>query len=186
MQFGLREEEKSELLALARASAECAVRENRAYQPAPSASLTLQQERGAFVTLHKAGQLRGCIGYTSVRKPLYQIVRDTAALAALRDPRFAPVTAEELPELDYEISVLSPLHHLLDPEKVEVGRHGLLIKRGVHEGLLLPQVPVEQGWDRETFLAHTCLKAGLPADSWRDQDTDIFCFTAEVFADPKP
>jgi AmmeMemoRadiSam system protein B/AmmeMemoRadiSam system protein A len=186
MPFVLQEEDKAELLSLAHASVECAVRENRAYQPAPTASPSLNQERGAFVTLHKAGQLRGCIGYTSVRKPLFQTVRDTAALAALRDPRFAPVTAAELSALDFEISVLSPLHHLLDPERIEVGRHGLLIKRGVHEGLLLPQVPVEQGWDRETFLAHTCQKAGLPADSWKDQDTDIFSFTAEVFADHKP
>jgi len=181
--FALSNADKAELLALARASVEHAVREKQSYEPSATESGALQQERGAFVTLHKKGQLRGCIGFTSARKQLYLTVRDTALLAALRDPRFAPVAQAELADLDYEISVLSPLRKVLDVRRIGVGVHGLLVKRGNHEGLLLPQVPVEQGWDSETFLAHTCHKAGLPSDSWKDDETDIFSFTAVVFGE---
>jgi hypothetical protein len=183
--FSLREEEKSELLALARKSVEHAVTEHKAYEPAASASPALNRESGAFVTLHKSGTLRGCIGFTSAVEPLYLTVRDTAALAALRDPRFSPVSPAELTELDYEISVLSPLRRVARIEQIEIGRHGLLMKNGAHEGLLLPQVPVEQGWDRQTFLEHTCEKAGLNPGSWKDEDTDIFAFTAVVFGEHK-
>jgi hypothetical protein len=183
--FSLSDADKADLLALARASVECAVREKQSYEPSATVNAALEQERGAFVTLHKRGQLRGCIGFTSARKPLYLTVRDTALLAALRDPRFTPVAEPELPELDYEISVLSPLRKVLDVEQIEVGVHGLLIKHGSREGLLLPQVPVEQQWDRATFLAHTCHKAGLDPAAWKDDTTDIFSFTAVVFGEAK-
>jgi AmmeMemoRadiSam system protein A len=146
----------------------------------------LTQERGAFVTLRKAGALRGCIGYTSAIKPLYLTVRDTATLAAVRDPRFHAVEATELPQLDYEISVLSPLRRVLDVEQISIGEHGLLMKNGAKEGLLLPQVPVEHHWDRLTFLEQTCAKAGMPPGCWKDEDTDIFSFTAVVFGEQKP
>jgi AmmeMemoRadiSam system protein B/AmmeMemoRadiSam system protein A len=179
--FSLSAPEKKELLALARKSVEYVVQKGELYVPAASASATLNQERGAFVTLTESGQLRGCIGYTSAMKPLYLTVRDTATHAALHDPRFRPVSASELPQIEYEVSVLSPLRRVVDVEQIKVGQHGLLMKNGDYEGLLLPQVPVEQGWDREKFLEETCMKAGMRSNCWKDEDTDIFQFTAVVF-----
>jgi AmmeMemoRadiSam system protein B/AmmeMemoRadiSam system protein A len=179
--FSLSDAEKSELLTLARKSVEHVVRNGEAYDPPASASATLNQERGAFTTLHKNGELRGCIGYTSAAKPLYVTVRDTATLAAMRDPRFQQVSVEELPSLEYEISVLSPLRRVTDIQQIKIGEHGLLMKNGNSEGLLLPQVPTEQKWDRQTFLEQTCRKAQMNANCWKDDDTDIFSFTAVVF-----
>lgn len=180
--FSLGPEEQRDLLWLARKSVETAVRERRLYEgPAPRWS-SLLEDRAAFVTLKRHGRLRGCIGYVFPMKPLYLTVRDVAAMAAVRDERFPPVTTKELDELEYEISVLSPLRRVLSIEEILVGRHGLIVRRGEREGLLLPQVAVEQRWDRETFLAQTCLKAGLPGDAWRDPDTDVFRFTAFVFS----
>jgi AmmeMemoRadiSam system protein A len=184
--FSLSEPEKSELLALARKSVEYVVQEKNPYEPPASTSNTLNQERGAFTTLKESGELRGCIGYTAAAKPLYITVRDTATLAAMRDPRFPPVAASELPHLEYEISVLSPLRRVTDVQQIKVGEHGLLMKNGDSEGLLLPQVPVEQQWDRHTFLEQTCRKAGMLASCWMDEDTDIFSFTAVVFGEHKP
>ena len=183
--FSLTDKEKSELLALARKSAEYSVQTNKPYDPPASASEMLNQEYGAFVTLTEAGLLRGCIGYTSPIKPLYITVRDTAAYAALRDPRFHPVSASELSQLEYEISVLSPLRRVTDVEQIKVGRDGLLMKNGDSEGLLLPQVPLEQKWNRQTFLEQTCVKAGMHPDCWKDENTDIFKFTAVVFGEHK-
>ena len=183
--FSLSEQEKSELLALARKSVEHVVQQKDAYEPPASTSATLNQERGAFVTLSVSGALRGCIGYTSATKPLYMTVRDTATLAAMRDPRFPPVSASELPSLEYEISVLSPLRRVMDVQQIKVGEHGLLMKNGDSEGLLLPQVPVEQKWDLPTFLEQTCAKARMRAGCWKDEDTDIFSFTAVVFGEHK-
>jgi len=185
-QFSLNTHDKNELLALARKSVEYAVREKKAYEPTASASEVLNQERGAFVTLLKSGELRGCIGYTSAAKPLYLAVRDTATLAALRDSRFQPVSASELPQLEYEISVLSPLRRVLDIRQIKVGQHGLLMKNGAYEGLLLPQVPVEERWDRQRFLEETCAKAGMRSGCWKDENTDIFMFTAVVFGENRP
>ena len=181
--FSLNVHERSELLALARKSVEHAVREGKLYDADASSSELLNQERGAFVTLKESGELRGCIGYTSSLKPLYLTVRDTATYAALRDPRFPPVSASELPKLEYEISVLSPLRRVLDVRQVKVGQHGLLMKDDTHEGILLPQVPVEEKWDRQKFLEETCAKAGMRAGCWKDENTDIFQFTAVVFGD---
>ncbi|MGD0831307.1 MAG: AmmeMemoRadiSam system protein B [Terracidiphilus sp.] len=183
--FSLSDHEKSELLALARKSVETAVQDQKLYEPAAIADATLNQERGAFVTLSKEGALRGCIGYTSAIKPLYITVRDTATLAATRDPRFDPVASSELTHLEYEISVLSPLRRVLDVEQIRIGEHGLLMKNGDSEGLLLPQVPVEQKWDRQTFLEQTCRKAKMDTGCWRDENTDIFSFTAVVFNEHK-
>jgi AmmeMemoRadiSam system protein B/AmmeMemoRadiSam system protein A len=184
--FSLSDAEKSELLTLARKSVEYVVQQKDAYEPPASTSATLNQERGAFVTLTESGALRGCIGYTSATKPLYMTVRDTATLAAMRDPRFPPVSASELPNLEYEISVLSPLRRVMDVQQIKVGEHGLLMKNGDSEGLLLPQVPVEQKWDRQTFLEQTCAKARLSPGCWKDEETDIFSFTAVVFGEHKP
>jgi hypothetical protein len=183
--FSLTEQEKKDLLALARKSVEFAVGKDELYQPSASADATLDQERGAFVTLTISGELRGCIGYTSAIKPLYMTVRDTAKYAALNDPRFPPVSPSELPRLEYEVSVLSPLRRVLDVQQIKVGEHGLLMKNGDSEGLLLPQVPVEQKWDRQTFLEQTCRKAGMNPGCWKDENTDIFSFTAVVFNERK-
>jgi len=181
--FLLNESDQQVLLQLARKAVEESVRHHRLPEvEAPAGPLI--EKRGAFVTLHKAGRLRGCIGYVEPVKPLYQTVCECAMAAALRDPRFDPVQPEELPHLHLEISVLSPME-VIQPERVEVGRHGLLIARGFQRGLLLPQVALEFNWDREQFLAETCLKAGLPADAWK-HGAEIQAFTAQVIAEPQP
>lgn len=181
--FELSDPEKQWLLALARASVEHAVSDPNAPQPAPPPQGPLMRESGAFVTITKAGALRGCVGYTDPVAPLYEVVRQTAVLAATRDPRFTPVTAAELPLLSYEVSVLSPLRRVQDLREIRIGTHGILIKHGWREGLLLPQVATAQHWDRTTFLNQTCVKAGMPADCWQDPGSDIFLFTAVVFAE---
>jgi AmmeMemoRadiSam system protein A len=183
--FSLGPKEKETLIQLARKSVETAVRERKMYEPPVSEFPGLLEEHGAFVTLKEKGELRGCIGLITAEKPLYLGVRDAAAFAALRDPRFSPVTAGELPQLDYEISVLTPFHRVLDVKEIRVGRDGLLMIRGGNEGVLLPQVPTEQGWDRKTFLEETCIKAGLPRQAWQDEATDIFAFSAIVFDEHK-
>lgn len=146
---------------------------------APSAALAAPC--GAFVTLRKGEELRGCIGHIESTVPLYQTVRECALAAALHDPRFDPVVPEELSGLQLEISVLSPFLEVT-PEQVEVGKHGLLISRGIFRGLLLPQVAVHLKWDRERFLSETCRKAGLELDAWR-HGAKIQAFTAQVFAE---
>jgi AmmeMemoRadiSam system protein B/AmmeMemoRadiSam system protein A len=179
--FTLGPGEKQKLMRIARQSVESIVRQHKFYEsPAPDAE-ALTRERGAFVTLREKGELRGCIGYVAPMKPLYVTVRDVAAFAAVRDGRFQPVSVAELPRLEYEISVLSPLRRVRDIKEIVVGQHGLVMKRGGSEGLLLPQVPVEQKWNLMQFLEQTCHKAGLPGDSWKDPGTDIFRFSALVF-----
>jgi len=141
----------------------------------------LWQKRAAFVTLEKEGELRGCIGELVGRRPLYLSVQWAALSAAVADPRFPPLTAEELPQIEIEISALTPLQEVRDVNEIEVGVHGLLIVKGKHQGVLLPQVPVEEGWDREQFLCGVCRKAGLPEDAWQEEDAHLYTFTAEVF-----
>ena len=141
----------------------------------------LAEMRGVFTTLHLNGKLRGCIGYVVPTQSLYRSVAETAQAAAFDDPRFLPVTDEEVAGLQIEISVLSQLR-AIDPKDVVVGKHGLIISKGSRRGLLLPQVPVEWGWDRETFLAQTCQKAGLPPEAWQP-GAEIKAFTAEVFGE---
>ena len=177
----LSEADQQELIRLARQSLEESVRHHRLSKIQEPQGM-LRDQCGAFVTLHKAGRLRGCIGYIEAARPLYQTVRECALAAALHDPRFSPVTPDELDFLRLEISVLSPLTEIR-PEQIEVGRHGLLISRGFYRGLLLPQVAVEWKWDRERFLAETCLKAGLPQDAWK-QGATLQAFTAQVFSEP--
>jgi AmmeMemoRadiSam system protein A len=155
---------------------------DRALPPTPSAS-SLAEPRGAFTTLYLQGRLRGCVGYAMPVVPLYLAVAETARAAAFEDSRFSPVTKQEAAELQVSLSVLSRLFPIR-PEEVEVGRHGLVVSLGTHRGLLLPQVPVEYDWDRETFLGQTCRKAGLPSDAWRTGAT-LEAFTAEVFGDGK-
>jgi len=183
-EFSLSPGEKQELLKIARQSVETAVREKKLYTAPTDEPEALQTARGAFVTLKEHGDLRGCIGYMSPLKPLVETVRDVAAFAALEDPRFQPVSQGELGLLEYEISVLSPLRKVEDINQIHVGQHGLLIREGKYEGVLLPQVPVEEGWDRNTFLEQVCVKAGLPQQAWKDEDADLFMFTALVFHEP--
>jgi MEMO1 family protein len=178
--FTLGQTEQQELFRIARQSVEYAVKNHKLPGDPGTKLETLMQERGAFVTLREDGELRGCIGYSAPIKPLALTVRDVAAYAAVDDSRFQPVSSQELGLLEYEISVLSPLRHVLDLNEIQVGRDGLVVKQGGREGLLLPQVPVEQGWDRETFLEQTCVKAGLLRDCSKDERTDIFSFTALV------
>ena len=183
--FSLTQSEQDELMGIARKSVETAVRDRKVYDAPAPRSEALAHERGAFVTLHLRGGLRGCIGYVAPIKPLYLTVRDVARAAALNDPRFRPVTAGELAGLEYEISVLSPMRRVLDVKEIQVGRDGLLIRKGGLEGLLLPQVPTEEHWDRNTFLQQVCYKAMLPAGSWKDPAADLFRFTALVFEERK-
>jgi AmmeMemoRadiSam system protein A len=119
-------------------------------------------------------------------KPLCMTVRDVAALAAMEDRRFSPITPAELRLLEYEISVLSPMRRVLDIQEIKIGKHGLLIKKGDQEGVFLPQVPVEQGWDRKTYLEEVCAKAGLPRQTWKEEDADLFVFSALVFNEHSP
>jgi AmmeMemoRadiSam system protein A len=179
----LTESEQQQLLRVARQALEAGVRNGRLPE-AEAFTGALAEKRGAFVTLHKAGRLRGCIGYIEALKPLHQTIAECAIAAALRDPRFDPVEPEELPALHLEISVLSPFEEI-SPEKIEVGCHGLMISQGWQRGLLLPQVATEWKWDREQFLEETCLKAGLPVDAWKS-GARIQAFTAQVFAEPRP
>lgn len=139
---------------------------------------------GTFVTLKKHGELRGCIGTLECRRPLAEEVARVAVSAAREDPRFEPVRFSELDDLGVEVSVLGPLEPIdpADPAAIVIGRHGLVVEQGSRRGLLLPQVATEWGWDRETFLAHTCAKAGLPADCWR-KGARVYRFAADVFGD---
>ncbi|UCD59185.1 MAG: AmmeMemoRadiSam system protein A [Candidatus Hydrogenedentota bacterium] len=142
----------------------------------------LKKKRGAFVTLHeKSGALRGCIGYVEPIKPLVQTIIDMSIACSTRDPRFYPVTPDEFANLDLEISVLSPLEEIRDAGKVQVGEHGLMIKKGYSSGLLLPQVATEFGWDRDQFLEETCRKAGLENNAWKEPDAKLYIFSAQVF-----
>jgi AmmeMemoRadiSam system protein A len=143
----------------------------------------LRRPSGAFVTLEKHGQLRGCIGSIQAVAPLVQAVSTSAINAAFRDPRFMPVAREELSSLHIEISVMSPIVVVTDVAEIEVGRDGLIISKAGRTGLLLPQVATEHGWDRDTFLRHTCLKAGLPPEAWQTGECRIERFSAEVFGE---
>ena len=172
-------EERLILLRLAHQSIESALQDLQLDLTAPTERLA--EPRGAFTTLHLHGKLRGCIGYVLSNQPLYQTVAETARSAAFDDPRFEPVTLAEAPELKIEISVLSALRTIA-PEDIVVGKHGLVVMQGSRRGLLLPQVPLEWGWDREKFLAQTCVKAGLPPDAWQ-HGAELQAFTAEVFGE---
>jgi AmmeMemoRadiSam system protein A len=143
----------------------------------------LLEKRGAFVTLTKKSALRGCIGYIQPLAPLYKAVSDMAIAASTRDPRFPPVSQEELKDIHIEISVLSPLKLITDTNEIEVGKHGLYMTRGNNTGLLLPQVATDHGWNREEFLKQTCVKAGLPDQAWKDTGTQIYTFSAQIFSE---
>ena len=169
------------LLHLARKAISTAILEKKLLDVPPYSS-ALTQPAGAFVTLHRNGHLRGCVGQVESPGPLVETVVRAAISAALHDSRFPEVQADELEGLDIEISVLSTPEPIL-PEAIAVGRHGLLVVKGEKRGLLLPQVASERKWSAQQFLEETCDKAGLPPDAWREASTRILAFTAEVFSE---
>jgi uncharacterized protein len=174
-------EERGQLLRLAH-QAISATLEQRELSLAPP-SPHLAEPRGAFTTLYYRSELRGCVGYVFPVTSLYRTVAESARGAAFDDSRFSPVTRDQATELRVSLSVLSPLQ-AVQPEQVEIGRHGLLISLGYSRGLLLPQVPLEHGWGRVAFLEQTCRKAGLPPNAWQT-GAKLEAFTAEVFTDPE-
>jgi uncharacterized protein len=174
--------DKTELLKLARATLEaCFANEATPTCQTPRAGLL--EQKGAFVSLHRGEELRGCIGQLYPDHELFKIVQQCVLSAALEDTRFPAVIREELNDLSIEISVLTPFRRIRSVEDIEVGRHGLYITRGGFRGLLLPQVATQYHWDRIKFLEHTCMKSGLPESAWRDPHTIIYTFEAEVFSD---
>ena len=173
-------EDRQRLLGLARRCLEARVRREPA--PAVERGGGLDLPMGAFVTIHIAGDLRGCLGRLETDRPIADNVAHLAAVVSDSDPRFHPLGAFELQDTDIEISALTPEEDVRDPSEIEVGRHGLIIEQGHRRGVLLPQVATEHGWDRETFLEQTCLKAGLPGDAWR-RGARILRFEAEVFGE---
>jgi AmmeMemoRadiSam system protein A len=172
-------EERQELLGIAREAIITHVRSG-AVLPQEVASPNLQAKRGCFVCIKIDGALRGCIGNFVSDKPLWQLVQEMAVAAATKDPRFYPLKRADLDNFDLEISVLSPLRKIESVEEIEVGRHGIYLEKNLSRGVLLPQVAVEYGWDRDTFLSQTSLKAGLGRDDWQE-GADIYTFSAEVF-----
>jgi AmmeMemoRadiSam system protein A len=173
---------RRELLAAARAAVTRAAHGERDEGPGP-APAGLERPGAAFVTLRVAGELRGCIGTFEARAPLWDTVHEMAVAAATRDPRFPALRARELGELGVDVSVLAPARRVTDLDEIQLGRHGLEIRRGGRRGLLLPQVATDHDLDSETFLAETCRKAGLAPTAWKDAETEIWSFEAEVFGD---
>ncbi|MDR2768534.1 MAG: AmmeMemoRadiSam system protein A [Treponema sp.] len=191
MAFTITDEEKAALLADARETIAAKLegraplyrRSGRLAAPENAGESALYAHCGAFVTLHKGAHLRGCIGRMVGAEPLVATVRAMAAEAAFGDPRFPPLSKDELAQCRIEISALSPLEKCPDPYSIEVGVHGLyLIHRG-RAGVLLPQVPVEQGWKRQEYLDYICVKAGLPPKSYEARGAELFTFTAAVFGE---
>jgi len=178
--LGLTKEEKRILHQIAKEAIESELKGQKFSEMAIE-SKTLKEKRGAFVSIHKHGELRGCIGNIRASEPLFETVKNMAKAAAFEDIRFRPITKEELEEIDIEISVLTPLKKIKNPDVIEVGKHGIYIKKGYNSGLLLPQVAVEHGWDRKTFLEYTCIKAGLPKNAWKERETEIYIFSADIF-----
>jgi len=169
------------LLQLARNAIHTTAQKGRKLPSVESLSPALREKRGVFVTLWMEGALRGCIGFPYPVKPLAEAVQEAAISAALQDPRFPAVLPEELPRIELEISVLT-LPKLIEPSQIQVGVHGLIIQKGRRSGLLLPQVAIEYHWSTDEFLRQTCVKAGLPPDSWKEE-AEIFGFEAEVFSE---
>lgn len=179
----LSKDQKKRLLAIARASIETYLTSGKKLQ-VKETDPGLNREMGAFVTLHESGQLRGCIGNIVGTQPLYLTVRDMAVEAATGDPRFSPVLFPELRKIEIEISALSELEKVDSPDKIILGKHGVIVRRGFNSGVFLPQVATETGWTREQFLSELCSqKAGLPPECWKDRSTELQVFSAEVFSE---
>jgi AmmeMemoRadiSam system protein A len=179
--------EQTKLLAWVRATIEAAVRDQPQMEIRDEElSDRLRAPHGVFVTLKKAGELRGCIGRMDFERPLWSNALKAAVASALEDPRFPPVTPSELGDISIEISILNPPEDLPQPEMFDVTRHGIIIEKGWRHGLFLPKVAVEQGWDATKTLEMVCWKAGLPADAWRDPSARLQVFTAFDFGEPGP
>jgi AmmeMemoRadiSam system protein A len=178
----LEEPDRNELLRLARATLEIYLTGGTTLQYRAEGQ-GLHAHAGAFVSLHHGEDLRGCIGQLIADQELFRIVQHCVISAATEDSRFSPVTHEELPDLNIEISVLTPLRLMEDIQEIEIGKVGIYVTRGSRRGLLLPQVATQYNWDRETFLSQTCRKAGLPLDAWKDSGTSIQLFEAQVFSE---
>jgi hypothetical protein len=177
----LNEQQQKNILKLARDTITLYVKNGERLQFS-STEPELQSKCGAFVTLKIDEDLRGCIGFITSPRPLYETIIDAAIASATEDPRFPPLQKKELDLITIEISVLSPPQKIEDIKEIEAGKHGLIISKGFHRGLLLPQVATENKWDKITFLRHTCSKAGLPADAWQEGAT-IEIFSAQVFGE---
>ncbi len=178
--LGLTSEEKARLLEVVKQTVE-EVSQGKNVSKIDPFTERLSEPRGAFVTIYKKGMLRGCIGSLQASRPLYLTIQEMAQSACSHDPRFRPVATDELKYLDYEVSVLTPFERVENVEDIKIGLHGLLIRKGARSGLLLPQVASERDWDVETFLSETCRKAGLHPDAWKENDTEIYAFSADVF-----
>ncbi|HXT23267.1 MAG TPA: AmmeMemoRadiSam system protein A [Candidatus Eisenbacteria bacterium] len=178
-EFEFTAEERHAMLALARSAILGALAGHACNMPARQCAC-FSLRRGVFVTIYVDGDLRGCIGVIEGRETLGQSIAHCSESAAFRDPRFAALRADEVAGLAIEISILSELFPL-DPEKIEIGKHGLFIRTAQRQGLLLPQVAVEHRLSRTQFLEETCHKAGLPRDAWRGAETQLFGFTCEIF-----
>ena len=174
-------EHQQRLLAVARHSLEARVRRSGACEPDTRAPLDVP--RGAFVSIHRGGDLRGCLGRITPDWAIGRVVAHLAEAVSHADPRFPPVAADELDHLHIEISVLTPERATSGADEIEVGRHGLIVEGGGRRGLLLPQVALQHGWDAVTFLDHTCLKAGLPPGAWQ-RDARVYLFEAQIFGEP--
>ena len=179
MTDSLTDQESLALLRIAREAIEAQVKEGH-YEVRPCSEAALNLPCGCFVTITRDKQLRGCIGNFRTDNPLYHEVAEMAMAAASQDPRFPPMDTRDLENFSLEISVLSPLRKITDPEEIRVGTHGIYLEKGHRRGVLLPQVATEYGWDRETFLQQTCRKAGLPDHAWQDSGIDIFIFSARI------
>lgn len=178
----LTEQESSILLSIAREAITCQTRGEN-YRPAPREEKALNRRSGCFVTIKRQGRLRGCIGNFQSRQPLYREVAEMAMASASQDPRFASLQETELGDISLEITVLSPLEKIDAIERIEIGTHGIYIEKGFNRGVLLPQVAVEHGWDRTTFLQQTCIKAGLSGDAWQFPDAEIYIFSGLIISE---
>ena len=175
------EEQQKVLLKLARESIETYLKTGKKKRFETN-DKRMKIKQGAFVTLRKRGMLKGCIGHIIPVEPLCDTVRNMAIAAATEDPRFSPVSLNEMKDMSIEISVLSIPHRIESADEIELGKHGVIVRRGMRQGVFLPQVATETGWDKEAFLEHLCWsKAGLPKDAWKDEDTELYIFTAQLF-----
>jgi AmmeMemoRadiSam system protein A len=175
--------QKEKILEIARKTLIQKIKENKIYHPKVKGD-KLKKELGVFVTLRKGKGLRGCIGSIVAREPFYLGVRDMVIAASTQDPRFPPVIEAELDDIDIEISVLSPLEKIDNPDKIILGKHGVLVKKGFRSGVFLPQVADETGWSKNEFMSNLCVyKAGLESTCWKTGNCDIFVFSAEVFSE---
>lgn len=180
----MNEKDRSQLLDLARNSIEFYLDHGHHYILDNPDNHTLLEERAVFVTLHKDGNLRGCIGHMHARMPLYKAVIEMSVASALEDPRFPAVQEEEFKKIEIEISVLSPMERISDYKQIRMGIDGVWIKKGFRSGVYLPQVATDTGWDRETFLKSLCSsKAGLPEDAYKYPDTEIYIYQVEKFSE---